>query len=944
MFIWCLGARPNTLTTNVETINVTTPYAQVNGILGTGQTINSFDVVNGYAQAGVNTTKFNIVDTNAADFAMPGNVTLSGLGAVTLNRTGAGNATGSVTVTNTTFGTGVTAFTLSNSGNLTGGASTVDVTLNSASSVSVSNSAATKYTTVAVTDTSTTAASTGSTLTAVSITGSSGAATLTGNAINTVNLNGAATAGTVTVTAAAGTRALTVNVAGTTNSGSVTDAQATTATLNQTAAATMGTLTVAKATTVNVNTTGAATTAGAETITSAAMTALNVGGTRANTVTLTNTPLLATVTVTGTGGATLGNLSALTSLTLVDTSAATNVASATGAANLTVANSVTLGVNTAFTGGAGSDSVTVGATAKTINLGTGVNVATLSDGTTGLGTGGSIVGDGNDTIAFATAANAITISGNNTLSTAFKTAVTGFSTLELAALASNTTATLDVTKLSATAITQLNLAGDNANAAASHLTISNLGDNATIQVTGAVKAGSDFTTAGTTGSGVNDVLNLSLKSGNAGAVSFGTFVTPNVENIKFVMADTQATPVGYYNTATLTNAAARSITVSGNSGLDLGTVTGATALTSFDASGVTLGGVKVTADALQFASTVLGSTVGGDTLNFSAALAATNITTYAGTNTVLGSKTVASTFTGGSGADTYFGGTGADTINAGAGAEVVYGNNAGVKQVNTITYATNNATAGATFTVTIGGTAVVYTDAAGNKTPTEIAAAVRDLINADATLSKLTVATSAAGVLTLTDIVDGVITNTGATTSAATTVTVGNPGVTGGTTAGTSTTTGSDVITAGAGSDTLVFGISSAAPSTTALQTVTDFNAGNVADFLFYAPTVAQLATANATATNGVAAISANGIATFVSADQGSLAAELTAVAAGINANGTAQGKSVAFQYGADAYVFISDASNGVTAGDVLVKLTGVNTTSTAFDQLVASGHTLTLA
>ena len=860
-------------------------------------------------------------------------------------RAGAGAQSNEVTVTNTTFGTGVQTFNLSNAGNLTTAAG-VDLTFNSARSVSVSNSATTKYTTVAVTDTSTTAASTGSTLTTVSITGSTGNGTLTGNAINTVNLNGAATGGTVTITAAAGTRALTVNIAGTTNSGSVTDAQATSVTLNQTAAATMGTLTTAKATSVAVNTTGTATTAGAETIVAAVATAMTFGGTRANTVTMTaaNNPLLATVTITGTGGVTLGDLSGFTTLTSVDTSAATNVASATGAANLTVANSVTLGNNAAFTGGAGADQVTVGATTKAINLGTGANQVTLTAGTTALGTGGSITGDGSDTLAFTNAVDAASVSGGTTAAiAAFKAAVTGFSTLDLGAVGGNTRV-INVNNLANTGvITQVNVTG---NVAASDLTISNLGSGATIRVSGA-NTGATTTTAGTTGSGTSDVLNLNLTQATNAAVSFGTFVTPNVENIAFVMGDTQATPVGYYNTATLTNAALYSLTVSGNSGLDLALGTAATNLQSFNASGVTLGGVKFTSSALQYASTVVGSTVGGDTLNFAAALAAVNITTTAGTNTVTGSSTVASTFTGGTGADTFFGGTGADTVNGGAGADVTYGNNAGVKQIQIATLSTTKLAAGETATITIAGTATTITGGTDGTAADDVGAAFVTAINANADLKYITFASydASTNVLSLSNIVDGVISVTKAeSASAGLAITLGTIGTTAGTRTGTSTTTGADILTGGAGTDNFIFGISSAAPSASALQTVTDFNTGNVTDYVFYTPTLVALAGAVATATNGTAAISANGIATFTTADQVSLAAQLTAVASAIQAGTTAQGESVAFQFGSDAYMFISDASSGVTAGDVLVKLTGVNLSATSFDQLVASGHTLTLA
>jgi hypothetical protein len=347
---------------------------------------------------------------------------------------------------------------------------------------------------------------------------------------------------------------------------------------------------------------------------------------------------------------------------------------------------------------------------------------------------------------------------------------------------------------------------------------------------------------------------------------------------------------------------------------------------------------------LQFASNIKGSSgTGSDTINAAAATAAVVMSTAAsGSNTLTGSSTIGSTITStaATGVDTVFGGTGADTVSVGGGADFIYANNAGNKQVATVTYATTNATAGATFTVSIGGVATVFTDAAGNLTIDAIAAGVRDAINANTAVNKMTVATSAAGVVTLTNIVDGVITVASAETSAGTTVA---DLVTG---AGTSLTTGADVMTGGAGADTFYFGISNAAPSASALQTITDFNTGAVTDFVFYTPAAAAIASTIATATAGVAKITAAGIATFTSADSTTLALSVAAVAGGIQAGagGTVAGEAAVFQFGSDAYLFISNGTDGVNAGDVLVKLTGISTTDTATDTLTVSGHTFTLA
>ena len=408
------------------------------------------------------------------------------------------------------------------------------------------------------------------------------------------------------------------------------------------------------------------------------------------------------------------------------------------------------------------------------------------------------------------------------------------------------------------------------------------------------------------------------------------------------MVDTQTTPVGYLNTAAIGDAALRTLVVTGNSGLDIGTLTGATALTSINASGVTgAGGFAVVTAANQYASTIVGSSgTGSDTLNAAAALAAVTMSTAAtGTNSLTGSSTIASTITTGGGIDSVFGGIGADIISVGAGADDTYSNNAGVKAVNSLLVA-GTVQAGDIITTTILGTAVAYTVVTGDTTTT-IATAIAAAINSSS-LNDLVTASSSTATVTFTNIVDGAslvttaVTGTGHSTTAA----VQTPGAT-----GTSLATGNDIITGGAGSDDFVFGISSAAPSATALQTVTDFNTGSVADYVMYSPTVVALA-ATTVAASGVAGISTAGIATFLTADSATLALELTAVAAAIHSSGTGsvQGESVAFQFGSNAYMYISDASQGVGAGDVLIQLSGINTLSTATDTLVASGHTLTLA
>ncbi|WP_062120779.1 beta strand repeat-containing protein [Aureimonas sp. AU40] len=140
--------------------------------------------------------------------------------------------------------------------------------------------------------------------------------------------------------------------------------------------------------------------------------------------------------------------------------------------------------------------------------------------------------------------------------------------------------------------------------------------------------------------------------------------------------------------------------------------------------------------------------------------------------------------------------------------------------------------------------------------------------------------------------------------------------------------TGADILTGGAGADRFVFAAGdSGLPSATNFDTITDFTKGS--DIIDHAAAITFVT--NGTASSGVAAINAQGIATFNAADT-TLAQQIAAVEAGINAGGAAAaGQTAIFQNGSDSYVFISDGTDGVGANDVLIKLTGVTglTTST---------------
>jgi hypothetical protein len=81
--------------------------------------------------------------------------------------------------------------------------------------------------------------------------------------------------------------------------------------------------------------------------------------------------------------------------------------------------------------------------------------------------------------------------------------------------------------------------------------------------------------------------------------------------------------------------------------------------------------------------------------------------------------------------------------------------------------------------------------------------------------------------------------------------------------------------------------------------------------------------TANATASAGVAAISAGGAATFVTADD-TLVERAIATAMGIKVNTTTAGDFAYFELSGDTYLLVSDGTDGLTDGDLVIKLTGV--------------------
>jgi len=141
---------------------------------------------------------------------------------------------------------------------------------------------------------------------------------------------------------------------------------------------------------------------------------------------------------------------------------------------------------------------------------------------------------------------------------------------------------------------------------------------------------------------------------------------------------------------------------------------------------------------------------------------------------------------------------------------------------------------------------------------------------------------------------------------------------------------GLDTYTLGEGSDRVVIGLGSNSTASDADASGSSFE--NVTDWSISSDVLRILNTSDATitlsvlqdttATAGNAAVDAEGIATFAVADD-TFAERLTAVEAATS-GGSNAGEYVVFSHGGSTYVFVSDGTDAVTAGDIVVKLTGV--------------------
>lgn len=362
-------------------------------------------------------------------------------------------------------------------------------------------------------------------------------------------------------------------------------------------------------------------------LTAAAVETLTVAGTNAFNTTGSTFSALKTVTVSGAAGLTLAAPGTLESV---------NASATTG--NVTV--SAFDATKATYTGGGGTDTLTIGSTTvtKAVSMGAGndrVNLAAITTAITSAVQGG----DGTDTINVLLADAVIFAGGAQFIGN-----VTGF---EVLGINGHTGAqTLDISKLGA--YNSVNVLSAPAAGATTTLDGFTSGGTLTVSTTQTAFASTIEVKGGTAwDTPTTDVFNITLS--NATANVAGVAVTAaKIETLNLVAADpdtSAATGSGRQtHTATITAADATSLTITGDANLGL-TLTGSTKLATINGSAMT-GALTVTST-----STVDVTITGGG--------GADSLTAATGT--------VAHTLIGGAGADTLTTNAGLSTLTGGAG-------------------------------------------------------------------------------------------------------------------------------------------------------------------------------------------------------------------------------------------------------------------------------------
>lgn len=277
-------------------------------------------------------------------------------------------------------------------------------------------------------------------------------------------------------------------------------------------------------------------------------------------VSLSNLGKLENVTVAGEGSVTLAGA----------TGADINATDSTG--GVTVDG--TLADTAAFTGGAGNDTITLGASTKAHDMGAGDDTVEL-DGSA-LGKDGSVDGgDGVDTLLM-TATNAVAMTADN-----FK-AFTNFEELAL-----SDPLGVNINMANFAGIDHLTLAGTS-----KAVTVSNMQSGSTLELGDGTYTGGITVDVDGAAAGQDDVLNIVLSKDVALAAN--EVAVKNVETINIVADDSGEGAADATHTMTLTADKATTVKVSGDAGLEL-TLTGSDVVKTIDAFEST-GGVDIKTD------------------------------------------------------------------------------------------------------------------------------------------------------------------------------------------------------------------------------------------------------------------------------------------------------------------------------------------------------------
>ncbi|MBA5608606.1 DUF4214 domain-containing protein [Duganella sp. FT3S] len=400
---------------------------------------------------------------------------------------------------------------------------------------------------------------------------------------------------------------------------------------------------------------------------------------------------LTTVTIGGDHALDLSNSTMGNVQTVNVTGAASVTGDATGAGMTAVNTSATIGTSvvqldatrTTYTGGVGVDIVTLTTTApsKAITLGAGDDTLALATGTT---TASAVLdgGAGTDTLAMASADAASASTG-----TAFADKITGFEHLKLGAVANAASDSVNLANLDG--MSYVVSAGGVGTGA---LTLTHMANGGTLELTGAATS---TTVTMSDATGTADSFNVITKV-TAADTSFGVVAVAGVETVNVSAIDTDVTATGYgvqHAGLILTDAAAKTVHLSGNAGLVLALDPSDVALTLIDGSAMT-GSLQTATVAGAAAAAVLKGGAGDDVLG--ALHAGDTLVGGAGADMLVASASLV-TMTGGAGNDLFVIATPPGNVNAYATiTDATAGDMIGLAQVGSVTFAQTKLALGAT--------------------------------------------------------------------------------------------------------------------------------------------------------------------------------------------------------------------------------------------------------